>query len=143
MFKTISLLVVLYVSFCTADVQVQDKVSGDSTVGGFHFLEIHSGTAELGLKLAFFVLLIGLLVYAYMRYRARISKRKRLLGPLYNQLSTTSPADILALIGNRQAAPRAIALAPPAAPPPSPVAQRPPRCQRCRFQPGCEDDGPL
>ena len=53
------------------DTQVQGKVKGDSTVGGFHFLEIHAGTAEFGLKILLFALLIAGCVYVYLRFKAK------------------------------------------------------------------------
>ena len=114
----------LFVSSSCADTQVQDRVQGDSTVGGFHLLEIHSGTAELGLKIVIFAGVIGLIVFFYMRYRAKMLAKKRLVNPLLQSLNLNP--DLLAL-AHQQALPL-----------PATAARRP-RCHRCRF-PGVPQD---
>ena len=87
----------ILVLLCSAshgeDTQVQGKVKGDSTVGGFHFLEIHASTAELGIKILLFLLLCTLIVYGYLKYKAKMLKRKRALQPIIRDLAASYRVD--------------------------------------------------
>ena len=49
-----------------------DNVSGDKSVGGLHFFEVHStnGGTGLGIKLLIVLALLGLAVYCYKKWRS-------------------------------------------------------------------------
>ena len=137
MFLLITILATCLILVQTDDTQVQGKVKGDSTVGGFHFLEIHAGTAEFGLKIVLFALLIAGCVYMYLRFKAKMAKRKRVLAPLLNQLAASYQVNPEALAlalpygmapvpDHRRALPQ-LPLQQPPQPPQPPPARRPPR----------------
>ena len=110
------------------DTQVQGKVKGDSTVGGFHFLEIHAGTAEFGLKILLFALLIAGCVYVYLRFKAKMAKRKRMLAPLLNQLAASYQVNPEALaLALPYGMPQQAVQQPLLQPPPPPSVRRLPR----------------
>ena len=56
--------------------QIQQEVSGDSTLGGFHVFEFHKGSADMLTKI---LLLIAVLVLAYLWVRRRYKKARNQL----------------------------------------------------------------
>lgn len=72
-----------------ADQQNQNTVEGDSTVGGFHVFEVHQASADLFIRIAFVVILI-ILIYLFIKKRAKKAMRDKFLSPILQQLTGSS-----------------------------------------------------
>ena len=48
-----------------------DNVGGDKTIGGLHFFEVHApnGGTGIGVKILFFLIILGLVIFCYYKWR--------------------------------------------------------------------------
>lgn len=73
-----------------------DTVSGDKTMGGLHFFEVHStnGGMGIGIKLLVFIALLAIAIYCYYKWKAF---KKRLSNvttqAAFTTIANTAPAN--------------------------------------------------
>ena len=78
-----------------------DNVHGDKTIGGLHFFEVHSasGGTGIGVKIFIFLLILGLIIFCYYKWR---NFRKRLSIISGTNIATNTAAMAVNALNPRQ-----------------------------------------